>query len=104
MMTDNVIIQAQAGWFQLCVDDSGQLGLKCPVVAFEIVKNKDSIVVNPITLMGRVKDAGNGVYMMRPDGVVDQLGSQTWIDINAANELTQCEQRLELNRNTDNVR
>jgi hypothetical protein len=98
------IIPAQPGWFRMWVSsETGALFGSDPVMAWEVVPREYSepagavppyfIEVFPVTTGGRV-DAED-VFLLRPDGKVEELFIGEWDNLGLANAPEECARRVE---------
>ena len=98
------IITAQPGWFRLWLDDeTGELFGPEPVLAWEIVPRayvRDTsssmpyfVSVYPLTTSGRVSE-DELLYLLRPDGRVEEVESRDWETLDLANVPKECAERV----------
>lgn len=99
-METHPIIPAAPGWFLLHPDpDTGELFAPEPVLAWEVQSHPLArhdvdpfLCVEPVTVNGR----GDTGYLLRPDGVVECVSTETWPNLQAANAPEERESRREL--------
>ena len=99
-METHPIIPAAPGWFLLHPDpDTGELFAPEPVLAWEVQSHPLArhdvdpfLRVEPLTVNGR----GDTGYLLHPDGVVEDVGSQTWLNLDKANAPAERDRRRAL--------